>query len=198
MFKHFVFSLASLVFVCQASAKPELECTPLGEISRPTLYEIGLTFPLFSNDARNFINSTGINPTPLSTGFGTGAQIGYHKLIRERATFGALVNASMFLDNSQTTTQIYQASAVAVGRLFFMKNWTNSVFAEIGAGPEVTAYSVSGGSFNTQVSIASRFGIGYSYEVDNNVCVTASAVISPNFASNDPTRNAKIIVSMVW
>ena len=198
MFKSFVVSLASLVFVCQASAQSEAIFTPIGEVSRPSLYEIGLTFPIFSNDARDFINNMGISPTPLSSGFGTGAQVGYHKLIRERATFGAVLNASMFLDNGQATTQIYQTSAMAVGRLFFMKKWTNSVFAELGAGPEITAYSIAGARFNTQVSIASRFGVGYSYEFDNNVCLTASAVISPNFASNDPTRNAKIVVSMVW
>jgi hypothetical protein len=168
------------------------------EVSRPTLLEIGLVFPIFSDDARNFINGAGIAPNPLSTGFGTGVQFGFHKLMSDRATLGVVANTTMYLDNGATTTQLYQLGAFATGRLYFMENWTNSVFAEVGAGPEVAAYSIAGGTFNTQVSLASRFGAGYNYSFDNNVCLTVSAVVSPNFASNDPTRNAKIIIGMVW
>jgi hypothetical protein len=197
-------SLVSLAFAGQLFAQTETvtfdPSTPIqpAEVSRPTLLEIGLVFPIFSDDARNFINGAGIAPNPLSTGFGTGVQFGYHKQMSDRATLGVVANTTMYLDNGATTTQLYQLGAFATGRLYFMEKWTNSVFAEVGAGPEVAAYSINGGTFTTQASLASRFGAGYNYSFDNNVCLTVSAVVSPNFASNDPTRNAKIIIGMVW
>ena len=201
----FFLSLVSLAFAGQVFAQTETitfdastPIQPSTKVDRPTLLEIGLVFPIFSDDARNFINNTGVSPNPLSTGFGTGIQLGYHKQMSDRATLGVVANTTMYLDHGATSTQLYQLGAFATGRLYFMEKWTNSVFAEVGAGPEVAAYSINGGTFNTQVSLASRFGAGYNYSFDNNVCLTLSAVVSPNFASNDPTRNAKIIIGMVW
>jgi len=200
----FFLSLVSLAFAGQVFAQEvtgtgnDTPVQPTHKAERPTLLEIGLVFPIFSDDARNFINNAGVTPNPLSTGFGTGIQLGYHKLMSERATLGVVANATMYVDNGTSTTHLYQFGAFATGRLYFMNKWTNSVFAEVGAGPEVAAYSIAGGTFTTQASLASRFGVGYNYSFDNNVCLTVSAVVSPNFASNDPTRNAKIIIGMVW
>lgn len=203
----FFLSIVSVLFATQVFAQTETATTdeltlstPIiaKEQTRPTLLEIGLVVPIYSDDARSFINGAGIAPNPLSTGFGTGVQLGYHKQMSDRATLGAVVNTTMYLDKSATTTQLYQLGAFATGRVYFMQKWTNSVFAEVGAGPELATYSLNGGTFTTQVSLASRFGAGYNYSFDNNVCLTVSAVVSPNFATNDPTRNAKIIVGMVW
>ena len=200
-----ILSLVSL-FACASLFAQDTESTPLSAATTKhettSLYEIGLVFPIFSDDARNFVNGSGIAPNPLSTGFGTGIQLGYHKVMGNRATLGVVANTTAYVDhgggNRATTTQVYQFAGFAVGRVFFMQNWSNSLFAEVGAGPELAAYSIAGGNFNTQVSIASRFGLGYNYSIDNNVCLTLSAVVSPNFASNDPTRNAKVIIGMVW
>lgn len=194
-----ILSLVSL-FACASIFAQDVESTPIASVATPTtsLYEIGLVFPIFSDDARTFINGSNISPNPLSTGFGTGIQLGYHKVMGKRATLGGIVNTTAFVDNSTTTTQVYQFAGFAVGRVSFMENWSNSLFAEVGVGPELAAYSINGGNFNTQVSLASRFGLGYNYSFDNNVCLTVSAVVSPNFSSNDPTRNAKIIIGMIW
>lgn len=203
-----ILSLVSVFAVAQMNAQAEIifqepaTSTPIApavETSRPSLYEIGLIFPIFSDDARNFVNNSSIAPNPLSTGFGTGIQLGYHKVMSDRATLGVVGNTTAYFDqNVAGRTQVYQFAGFAVGRLAFMSKWDNSLFAEIGAGPEIAAYSIAGSDFTTQVSLASRFGLGYNYSFDNNVCMTISAVVSPNFASNDPTRNAKVIIGMVW
>lgn len=201
-----ILSLVSLFAIATSNAQTETigqDATPIApavtEQARPGLYEIGLIFPIYSDDARNFVNNSNIAPNPLSTGFGTGIQLGYHKVMSDRATLGVVGNTTAYFDQSVAgTTQVYQFAGFAVGRLAFMSKWDNSVFAEIGAGPEIAAYSIAGSDFTTQVSLASRFGVGYNYSFDNNVCMTISAVVSPNFASNDPTRNAKIIIGMVW
>lgn len=162
------------------------------------LLEIGLVFPVFSDGVRDFMTANNVQTNPLASGFGTGVQFAVHSQINDRATLGGIVNATTFISSGDSLTQLYQTSVVLAGRAHVVQFGKSSVFAEIGIGPEFAAYSLKDGAFKYQVSLTSRFGVGYRYTFGNNLGLLASAVLSPDFGTTDPTRNLKVILGMVW
>lgn len=168
--------------------------------SAPTssLLEIGLVFPVFSDGVRDFMAANNIPVNPLASGFGTGIQLAAHNEINSRATLGGILNATSFITSGDSLTQLYQVNFSIAGRAHFLQFGASSVFAEIGVGPEFAAYSIKDGTFAYQVSLTSRFGLGYRYNFGNNLGLLASAVLSPDFGSTDPTRNLKVILGMIW
>jgi hypothetical protein len=170
----------------------------LSEHQSSTLLEIGLVFPVFSDGVRDFMTANAIQTNPLASGFGTGIQLGAHGKINSRATLGAILNATTFIASGDSLTQLYQTNLTVTGRAHVIQFENSSVFAEIGVGPEFAAYSLNNAKFKYQVSLASRFGVGYRHNFGNNLGLLASAVLSPDFGTTDPTRNLKIIIGMIW
>lgn len=174
------------------------ECTHPFNEQLKYVAELGLIFPAKNDAMKNYITANAISVNPLTSGVGSGFQLGVHKLLSEKATMGVIFGGNMFLVASDSTTQLYQVGTFLTGRLYFGETWKNGVFAEVGAGPEFGAASVRGGTFNFQLNFASRFGVGYNYQFSKNVTLGVSAIISPSVVANNYLDGAKIVANMLW
>lgn len=162
------------------------------------LNEIGLVFPVNPDVIKNYVNANSIDISPLTSGFGTGFQIGRHRVLNEKATLGIVMGGNAFITSGTTTSQIYQANLFLTGRLYFGSTWRNGVFAEVGTGPEFAASSVQGSDFGLQANIASRIGVGYNYQFNKNVTLGISVIASPSLTAGNYTDGARVVANMLW
>ena len=160
--------------------------------------ELGLVFPVKTDAVKDYINASNIGINPLTSGFSSGFQVGKHRIINEKATLGLALGGNMFYGRGVATNQVYQLGAYLTGRLYFGDSWRNGVFAEVGAGPEAAATSLNGGDFQYQANIASRFGVGYNYQFNEDVTLGASVVVAPSIMADNYFDGAKVVVNMLW
>lgn len=160
--------------------------------------ELGLVFPVNTDAMKDYLNANGIAVSPLTSGFGSGFQIGAHKLLNEKATLGVLMGGNMFITSSDGVSQFYQTGAILTGRLYFGETWRNGVFAEVGAGPEFGATKIKDNDFTFQLNFASRFGVGYNYQFNKNVTLGISAIVAPSVTAANYLDGAKIVANMLW
>lgn len=192
--KTFILSLICAMMITPTIAQETQSCCP----RKKYVTELGLIFPVKTNAVKDYINAANINVSPLTSGFSSGFQLGKHRIVNEKATLGAIIGANMFYGKGVVTNQVYQLGAYLTGRLYFGDTWRNGVFAEVGAGPEVSATSLSGGDFQYQANFASRIGVGYNYRFNEDVTLGASVVVAPSITSDNYFDGAKVVVNMLW
>lgn len=191
--KTFILSLICAMMVTPTIAQ-ETQCCP----RKKYVNELGLVFPVKTAIMKNYISAGSINVNPLTSGFSSGSQIGRHRIINEKATLGVILASNIFYGNTPVKNQIYQVGTYLTGRLYFGETFKNGVFAELGAGPEFSAASLSGASFQLQANFASRVGLGYNYRFNDDVSLGAAVVISPSITADNYTDGARVIVNMLW
>lgn len=198
-------ALACLILVTTSSiANGVIESSPINFVpqreccSVSWVNEIGMSFPAKTTTYRDFLTANGIVNTPITSGVGYGVQFGKHQIVREGATLGVVVAANAFYTNSPVTNQIYQVGAYFTGRAYFGQSWHQGLFAEIGAGPEIGGTSINGGNFNYQANLSARFGIGYNYQLNNDVSVGLSVITSPSVLSSSVLDGSRVLVNMLW
>lgn len=160
--------------------------------------ELGLTFPLKTDAMKNYIAASNIDAAPLTSGIGSGLQLGMHRIINDKATLGLIVGSNFFFTFGDTKSQIYQLGTYLTGRLYFGETWRNGIFTEIGAGPEFSAASISDGDFKFQGNFATRLGIGYNYQFNKDVTLGISAIVAPSLTTDNYLDNARVVVNMLW
>lgn len=160
--------------------------------------DLGLAFPINTDNLKSYINSNSIEVGPLTSGFGAGFQFGRHKVLNDKATLGIVTGGNMFIVSTNTTNQVYQLGIYLTGRLYFGETWKNGVFAEVGAGPEFGGAIIQDGPFKFQGNFASRFGLGYNYQFSKDVTLGISAIVSPSLTSSNYFDGSRIVVNMLW
>jgi hypothetical protein len=192
--KTFILSLLCAMMITPAIAQESKPCCA----KKKYVTELGLVFPVKTDAVKDYINASNIGISPLTSGFSSGFQVGKHRIINERATLGLALGGNMFYGRGIATNQVYQLGAYLTGRLYFGDTWRNGVFAEVGAGPEGAATSLNGGDFQYQANIASRFGVGYNYQFNEDVTLGASVVVAPSIMADNYFDGAKVVVNMLW
>jgi len=168
------------------------------ENTKKYVSELGLVFPAKTESVKNYVNANNVSINPLTSGFGSGFQIGKHRIVNDKATLGVLLGANTFFASSNVKTQIYQIGAYLTGRLYFGETWRNGVFTEIGAGPEFAAASVNDSDFNLQANFASKIGLGYNYQFNKDVTLGVSIITVPSLMSDNYFDGSKVVVNMLW
>lgn len=194
--KTFILSLLCAMMITPAIAQETTSkpcCT-----KKKYVNELGLVFPVKTDAVKDYINASNIGINPLTSGFSSGFQVGKHRIINEKATLGVVLGGNVFYGRGVATNQVYQFGTYLTGRLYFGDTWRNGVFAEVGAGPEMAAASLNGGDFQYQVNIASRFGVGYNYQFNEDVTLGASVVVAPSIMNDNYFDGAKVVVNMLW
>lgn len=164
----------------------------------PWLNEMSLVVPTKTNAVRDYFSANGVTSNPLTSGLGYGVQVGRHLCIGRGATVGGVLAGNAFYSSGITTNQVYGLSAYFVGRAYFSNTWRNGLFAELGAGPEVSAVSVNGSSFRTQANLSTRVGVGYNYEFNDDITVGATVLVSPSVTSSNYLDGARVVINLLW
>ena len=193
--KTFILSLICAMMLTPVIAQ---ESKPCCVKKKKYVTELGLIFPVKTDAVKDYINASNVGVNPLTSGFSSGFQFGKHRIINEKATLGLILGGNMFYGKGVATNQVYQLGTYLTGRLYFGDTWRNGVFAEVGAGPEVAAASLSGGDFQYQANIASRVGVGYNYQFNEDVTLGLSVVTAPSIMSDNYFDGAKVVVNMLW
>lgn len=161
--------------------------------------EIGLSFPVSNNGLKDYLNTCGISSLPLTSGLGTGVLLGRHAAITQQTTLGGVIHANVFAMSSQAATaQVYQLSALIMGRMYFSDTWCEGIFAELGGGAEASAASCYGAPFDAQVNLSSRAGLGYNFHFGSTATFGITAQITPTALSGGYFGNTKLIINMLW
>lgn len=160
--------------------------------------ELGLVFPIKTDNIKDYINANNIAVNPLTSGFSSGFQVGKHRIVNDQATLGVILGANAFFSSGAVHNQIYQFGAYLTGRLYFGDAWRNGVFAEIGAGPEVAASSIQDGDFQFQANFGSRLGIGYNYQFSKDVTLGLSFISAPSMLSDNYFDGSRVVINMLW
>jgi hypothetical protein len=206
MNKFFVSAVACLVIFSNSStANGVVESSPLNFVAQQPaccstswISEIGMSFPVKTTTYRDFLTSSGVITTPITSGMGYGVQFGRHYVARDGATLGVVVAANAFYSNTPATNQVYQVAAYFTGRAYFSQSWHEGIFAEIGAGPEVGGTSINSGDFRYQANLSARFGLGYNYRFNDDVSIGLSVVASPSVMSSSIVDGSRVLVNMLW
>ena len=196
--KTFILSLLCAMMITPAIAQETTSKPCCANGKKKYVTELGLVFPVKTDAVKDYINASNIGISPLTSGFSSGFQVGKHRIINEKATLGVILGGNMFYGRGVATNQVYQVGTYLTGRLYFGNTWRNGVFAEVGAGPEMAATSLNGGDFQYQANIASRFGLGYNYQFNEDVTLGASVVVAPSIMNDNYFDGAKVVVNMLW
>ena len=193
--KTFILSLLCAMMITPAIAQDSKPCCVGG---KKYITELGLVFPVKTDAVKDYINASNIGVSPLTSGFSSGFQFGKHRIINQKATLGVILGGKMVVGKGVELNQVYQLGAYLTGRLYFGDTWRNGVFAELGAGPEGAMASLNGGDFQYQANFASRFGVGYNYQFNEDVTLGASVVVAPSIMNDNYFDGAKVVVNMLW
>lgn len=198
--KRFLFLvLVGLTVVMQTSFA---ESSPISSEScqtkSPWLNEMSLVAPTNTAATRDFFTANGITSNPLTSGLGYGVQVGRHFCVGNGATVGAVLSGNAFYSSSITTNQVYGLSAYFVGRAYFSNTWRHGLFAELGAGPEVSAVSVNSSDFRVQGNLSTRVGVGYNYEFNDDITVGAAVLVTPAISSSNYLDGARVVINLLW
>lgn len=161
--------------------------------------EVGLVFPIKNNAFKDYLVANGITSLPITTGLGTGVQLGRHCAIAQPTTLGLVLNGNMFISNAPgTKCQVYQVATFLTGRIYFGNSWHKGLFAELAGGLEASAASFFGNSFSFQANIASRVGAGYNIAFNSTATVGVALTLSPTALSSDYLSSARLVINMLW
>lgn len=178
---------------------PRVESSPLSsEIDYQWINEMSLLVPTKTNALRDYFTANGVTSNPLTSGLGYGVQVGRHLCIGSGATVGGVISGNVFYSSNVTTNQVYGMSAYFVGRAYFTDSWRHGLFAELGAGPEVSAVSVNDSDFRVQANLSTRVGVGYNYKFNDDITVGATLLVTPSVSSSSYFDNARVVVNLLW
>lgn len=198
MLKFLVASVALVVFTTGNVRGEASPLSPKCEGCSSWISEVGFVFPTRPVVFRDFYAANNVNPVPLTSGLGYGAQFGRHLLIGNSSTIGVVTNANAFYSSLGNTTQIYQVAAYFLARAYMNESWRSGIFAELGAGPEVSATSFNGSTFAYQGNISTRIGVGYNHKFNEQFSVGATFVVVPSVTSNNVLDGSRVVVNMLW
>jgi hypothetical protein len=193
--KSIILSALILLFSTSAFSQSNPVCC---NTQKKYVSELGFVFPGKTQVIKDYVNANSVSINPLTSGFGSGFQLGKHRIINDQATLGVVLGANAFFISSNAKTQIYQIGTYLTGRLYFGETWRNGVFTELGAGPEFAASSINDSDFNVQANFASRIGIGYNYQFNKDVTLGASLIVSPSLMTDDYLNGSKFVINMLW
>lgn len=205
---------ASTMMFAQTSRRAMVEASPIQPQKDTTvsstnyINELGLTFTVQNGPLKTYVTGLGVAPSPLTSGFGSGFQVGRHYFVSQQATIGMILGANAYYSNTpanffgtsspEVTAQLYQVASYFTGRVYFGESWQRGIFAELGAGPEVSAVSFNSSGFLYQANLGTRLGVGYNYKFSNDVTLGLSVLASPSVTNNNYLDGSKLLINLLW